>query len=104
MEGHKNKKHRLPARLQAAFIKTDMPLAPPSGYRIELSGRKRQSRVLVSGAHRILVCSGEQIVLETRDGKISFDGVDLDCLCYEGGVAEILGFVRSFSLLGEEGV
>lgn len=104
MRRHKSKREGLFERMRSVWIGAELPIEPLSGYRIELVGRKLQSRALVSGARRILVCNGAQVVLETKEQRICFDGADLDCLCYEGGVAEIFGSIKGFSLNGLEGI
>ena len=103
METQKNRRPRVSSRIRSFLLKSEMPQTPPSGYRIELFGRKRVSRALVSGVRRILVCNGEQVVLETKEERLFFGGLGLECLCYEGGVAEIYGDIRGFSF-DEEGV
>ena len=104
MEGRKTKKQRLFEGMRTFIIKNEMPCCPPSGYRIEILGQKDRSRVLVSGARRILVCESEQVILKIKERQIRFHGVGLECLCYEGGVAEISGDIRGFSLSGADGV
>lgn len=94
-----NKKRGTSAEQKRRILpKSEVPMPPARGYRIELTGGGDTVRALVSGARRILVCSSEVVVLETKDGRLTFDGVGLDCLCYEGGVAEILGRIRALSL------
>lgn len=104
MEKQKNKKQGFVERIRSLFIQGEIPQRPPAGYRIELFGQKNQTRVLVSGARRILICSDEQVVLETKEKMLCFNGEGLDFLCYEGGVAEICGDVKSFSFAEVERV
>ena len=104
MGRHKIKKQGVIERIRMAMTRSEVPLEPMAGYRVELRGRRAHSRALVSGAKRILICTDAQIVLETREERLCFEGSSLDCLCYEGGIAEILGCIKGFSLLGREDV
>ena len=98
MEKRKYKKHGLFSKIGNALEKNAMPVGAPFGYRIELVGQKEHSRVLISGARRILICTDEQIVVEAKEKQIRFLGKGLDCLCYDGGVAEISGNIGVVSL------
>ena len=102
MKRQKNRKQGLFDRIGSLLMKSELPQRPPSGYRIELFGRKTQARTLISGATRILICTHEQVVLEVGEKKLSFSGEGLECLCYEGGIAEISGDIKGFSFLGGE--
>ena len=100
MERKKGKKKGILERARAALVRNEMPQRPPAGYRIEMQGQGGYARVLVSGARRILTCESEQVVLEIREKRLAFCGKGLECLCYEGGIAEICGDIRAFSFLG----
>ena len=101
MKGQKNKKQGFLERVRAAFTKNEMLLPSVFGYRIEMHGTKKQSRALVSGVRRILVCTGACVCLEVREENLCFFGEQLECLCYESGIAEISGTIKGFSI-GEE--
>ena len=98
MENQKWKKRSFAERGRRILAGSELPIPQAHGYRIELTGGGDAARALVSGARRILVCDDRSVVLETRDGRIAFCGAGLDCLCYEGGVAEILGQIYELSL------
>ena len=100
MERKKGKKKGILERARAVLVGSEMPQRPPAGYRIEMQGQGACARVLVSGARRILTCESEQVVLEFREKCLAFCGEGLECLCYEGGIAEIRGDIRGFSFLG----
>ena len=94
----KQKKRSFSSRMRELFMKSEMPQPIASGYRIEMFGQKQLSRALVCGTRRILACDAERVVLETKEECLNFIGKELECLCYEGGIAEIYGDIRGFSL------
>ena len=100
MERKKGKRKGILERAREGLIRREMPERPLAGYRIEMQGQGACARVLVSGARRILTCESEQVVLEIRERRLVFCGEGLECLCYEGGIAEICGDVKEFSFLG----
>lgn len=104
MERQKNKKTGILDRIRSALVKNDMLSAIPEDYRIEMHGKKGESRVLIGGVRRILACNSECVVLQSKAERFCFNGTRLECLCYERGIAEISGIISSLSIEGEVGV
>ena len=94
----KQGKRGLLNRILSFFSPLDAALLPRSGYRVEIEGVEGETRALVSGGERILLCCEEEVALLSGKRRLRFFGMGLTCLTYEGGVAEIAGRITGFSV------
>ena len=91
-------KSGIAARIGRLLAGAALPAWASGGYRVEIEGREKEARVLVSGADTVVVCTDETVTLRARGQLLRFEGVGLSCLTYEGGVAEITGRIERFFL------